>query len=74
MAEEVSQRLKAFTALAGDQRSIPSTHMRLLTIACDSRSSGFKALFGTSQVPVHAHTQPYILSQNKTIFKKQKAG
>lgn len=67
MTEEVCQRLKAFAALAGDQSSVPSTHMRSFKTACNSSFSGFKALFWSSQESVHAY-----ISQNKLIFKKKR--
>jgi hypothetical protein len=51
--------LRVLPALAEDLSSVPSSQVRWLTAAPDSRSSSSSALFWPPQVPLHrcTHTQ-----------------
>lgn len=66
----MTQWLQTQTALIEGWSSVPSTHIRQLTTACDSRT---RAATPLTSVGMHSPTQKYISihnSNNKKILKK----
>jgi hypothetical protein len=49
---EIVRESRVLTALAGEPRSVSSTHIEWLSTACNSSSRGFNALFWFPHTPV----------------------
>jgi hypothetical protein len=73
-ASEMAQWLGSVAAVVEDLASDGSIHIQQLTAACESRSTGSNAVFGSPQTPLHmlcplrrahAQTHTYEIKVNK---------
>lgn len=60
----MAQWLREFTALSKDPSLIPSTHIKLLPITCNSISTGYDALIWNCGTPYRTHAQN---NENKSL-------